>query len=108
MRSALPLSAEQPRRPQSGPPARATRAPQESTSEAVNGYYAVSLLGNVLGNADLTRWGQLLTAIEVSGAQHYYQITSAPTPFPSIYPLPFGTGKVVGILWNGKVDYTTW
>ncbi len=49
-------------------------APQESTSEAVNGYYAVMLLGEVLGNADLRRWGQLLAAVEVTGAQTYWQV----------------------------------
>ncbi|EFJ51031.1 hypothetical protein VOLCADRAFT_88258 [Volvox carteri f. nagariensis] len=77
---------------------------QESTSEAVNSYYAVSLLGRVLGDPDLTRWGQLLTAIEVSGAQHYWQIPSS----SPVYPSPFRDNKVVGILWNGKVDYATW
>ncbi|GIL47383.1 hypothetical protein Vafri_4213 [Volvox africanus] len=77
---------------------------QESSSEAVNAYYAVSLLGRVLGDPDLTRWGQLLTAIEVSGAQHYWQIPSS----SSVYPAPFRDNKVVGVLWNSKVDYGTW
>ncbi|KXZ44666.1 hypothetical protein GPECTOR_64g85 [Gonium pectorale] len=77
---------------------------QESTSEAVNGYYAVTLLGTVLGDPALTRWGQLLTAIEASGAQHYWQITSD----RDIYPAPFNANKAVGIVWNGKVDYATW
>lgn len=48
--------------------------PQESTSEAVNGYYAVMLLGEVLGDPDLRRWGQLLAAVEVTGAQTYWQV----------------------------------
>ena len=70
----------------------------------MNAYYAVSLFGRVLGDANLTRWGQLLTAIEVSGAQHYWQIPSSST----VYPAAFAANKVVGILWNGKADYTTW
>ena len=87
---------------------------QESTSESVNGYYAVALLGRALaqagvaGAADLTRWGQLLMAVEVSGAQHYYQMTEAATAFPVVYPKPFRDNKAVGILWNSKVDYATW
>jgi endoglucanase Acf2 len=87
---------------------------QESTSESVNGYYAVALLGRALaqagvaGAADLTRWGQLLMAVEISGAQHYWQTTTAATAFPVVYPSPFRNNKVVGILWNSKVDYATW
>ncbi|KAG2445657.1 hypothetical protein HXX76_000266 [Chlamydomonas incerta] len=87
---------------------------QESTSESVNGYYAVALMGRALaaagvaGAADLTRWGQLLMAVEVSGAQHYWQVTDAATAFPVVYPKPFRDSKVVGILWNSKVDYATW
>jgi hypothetical protein len=87
---------------------------QESTSESVNGYYAVALLGRalaqagVVGAADLTRWGQLLMAVEISGAQHYWQATAAATSFPVVYPSPFRNNKVVGILWNSKVDYGTW
>ncbi|KAG2482088.1 hypothetical protein HYH03_018963 [Edaphochlamys debaryana] len=77
---------------------------QESTSEAVNGYHAVSLWGQALGDAALQRWGRLLTAVEVSGAQHYWQITSTST----VYPATFAANKVVGILWNGKVAYETW
>ncbi|KAG2453738.1 hypothetical protein HYH02_001949 [Chlamydomonas schloesseri] len=87
---------------------------QESTSESVNSYYAVALLGRALaqagvaGAADLTRWGQLLMAVEISGAQHYWQTTTAATAFPVVYPSPFRDNKVVGILWNSKVDYATW
>lgn len=86
------------------PPFVPTPALQESSSEAVNSYYAVSLLGRVLGDPDLTRWGQLLTSIEVSGAQHYWQIPSSST----VYPAPFRNTKVVGVLWSSKVDYSTW
>ncbi|KAG2482089.1 hypothetical protein HYH03_018964, partial [Edaphochlamys debaryana] len=77
---------------------------QESTSEAVNGYHAVSLWGLALGDAALQRWGRLLTAVEVSGAQHYWQVPSTSTVYPAI----FAANKVVGVLWNGKVAYETW
>ena len=47
---------------------------QESTSEAVNGYYAVALLGSALGDASLETYGRLLAAMEVSSAQEYWQV----------------------------------
>lgn len=50
---------------------------QESTSEAVNAWYAVQLLGSAMGNTELSRFGQLLTAMEIVGAQvsvQYYML----------------------------------
>ena len=46
---------------------------QESTSEAVNGYYAVAQLGSALGDASLETYGRLMTAMEVASAQEYWQ-----------------------------------
>ncbi len=74
---------------------------QESTSEAVNGYAAVALLGQAMGDEGLARWGRLLTAMEVNGAQTYYQST----PERSVYPEPFRSSKTVGILWSSKGRY---
>lgn len=34
----------------------------------------MALLGQALGDSGLARWGQLLTAIEIAGAQTYWQV----------------------------------
>lgn len=46
---------------------------QESSSEAVNAYTAIALLGKATGNAELEGWGQLLLANEVTAARKYTQ-----------------------------------
>ena len=76
---------------------------QESTSEAVNAWYAVYLWGLVTENERLRDLGRLMLATEIRSAQRYWQITSG----SDIYPAPFADNKVVGILWGTKVDYTT-
>ncbi len=76
---------------------------QESTSEAVNGYYAAYLWGLATNDARLRDFGRLLLATEVRSAQTYWQIKDT-----SIYPEPFASGKIVGVLWATKADRTTW
>uniref|UniRef100_A0A7S4BMV7 glucan endo-1,3-beta-D-glucosidase n=1 Tax=Chrysotila carterae TaxID=13221 RepID=A0A7S4BMV7_CHRCT len=76
---------------------------QESTSEAVNAYYAVSLYGEATGDARLRDVGRLLMATEIRAAQTYWQIT----PGDTIYPPPFSENRAVGILWANKVDFAT-
>lgn len=77
---------------------------QESTSEAVNAYYAVSLLGHAMKDRQLAAVGGLLTAMEIRSAKTYWQIT---TP-SKIYEEPFASNHVVGVLWSSKADYGTW
>jgi endo-1,3(4)-beta-glucanase len=76
---------------------------QESTSEAINGYYAVSLLGKVLENKELDDFGRFLTATEVISTKAYWQMPS----YNPVYPEQFRKNLMVGILWSTKVDYTT-
>ncbi|MBK7861462.1 MAG: hypothetical protein IPJ65_23175 [Archangiaceae bacterium] len=76
---------------------------QESTSEAVNAWYALALLGQAAGDANLEWLGRVLLAQELDGARTYWQIRSGST----IYPEPFAAGRVVGVLWGSKVDYAT-
>jgi endo-1,3(4)-beta-glucanase len=76
---------------------------QESTSESVNAYYAVYLLGESLGDSQLSYWGRMLMATEIRSVHKYWQITEA----SQIYPAPFKNNKVVGVLWSTKVDYAT-
>jgi len=76
---------------------------QESSSEAVNSYYGVYLLGESLNHKQLKLWGKLLLATEIRSVQKYYQISST----SEIYDPVFAANKVVGVLWATKVDYMT-
>ena len=76
---------------------------QESTSEAVNAWYAIALYGLATGNDRLKDLGRLALATELRTTQLYWQIDSA----DDIYPSPYADNKVVGILWGTKVDYAT-
>lgn len=77
---------------------------QESTSEAVNAWYGLALLGRALGDANVENVGRVLATLEIQGAQRYWQVRAS----DSVYRAPFSERKVVGILWGGKVDYGTW
>ncbi len=76
---------------------------QESTSEAVNAWYAVSLWGLVTEDARLRDLGRLMLATEIRSAKRYWQITSG----SDIYKEPFANNKVVGVLWSTKAGYET-
>jgi endo-1,3(4)-beta-glucanase len=76
---------------------------QESTSEAVNAWYAVELYGRARGNTTLTNLGRILRAMEIASAQTYWQIRDSST----IYPAPFNKHHTVGVLWETKADFTT-
>jgi len=76
---------------------------QESTSEAVNAYYGIYLLGDVLQNQDIYDLGRIMLATEIRSSQKYWQISSD----SDIYDKPFSDNKVVGVLWSSKVDYAT-
>ena len=49
---------------------------QESSSEAVNAYYGVYLLGKARDDTDLADWGRLLLAMELRSAKKYGSITT--------------------------------
>lgn len=76
---------------------------QESTSEAVNAWYGLYLLGLAAGDANLENVGRVLLATEIRATQKYYQIKQG----SPIYAEPFAANKVVGVLWGTKVDYAT-
>eukprot|EP01128_Nolandella_sp_AFSM9_P007004 TRINITY_DN3731_c0_g1_i1.p1 TRINITY_DN3731_c0_g1~~TRINITY_DN3731_c0_g1_i1.p1 ORF type:complete len:815 (+),score=133.38 TRINITY_DN3731_c0_g1_i1:158-2446(+) len=76
---------------------------QESTSEAVNAYYAIHLFGLAIGDQRLSDWGRLLTATEIRSTHTYWQIK----PDTVVYTPPFRENTVVGILWSLKADYAT-
>eukprot|EP00928_Gymnodinium_smaydae_P024376 TRINITY_DN19738_c0_g3_i1.p1 TRINITY_DN19738_c0_g3~~TRINITY_DN19738_c0_g3_i1.p1 ORF type:complete len:967 (-),score=86.42 TRINITY_DN19738_c0_g3_i1:174-3005(-) len=77
---------------------------QESTSEAINGYYGLQLLGEALGDEALRDWGRAALASEIIAAQTYWQMQQN-----DIYPEQFSKSKtVVGILWQNLAQYGTW
>ena len=72
---------------------------QESTSESVNGWYAIYLYGLTTGNERLKDLGRLTLALEIRAAWKYWQMTSS----DSVFPAPFSDNKAVGIQWSTKV-----
>ena len=77
---------------------------QESTSESVNGWYAIYLYGLARDNSRVRDLGRLMTALEIRASWNYWQMTSESSNFPA----PFSDNKAVGIQWSTKVDYATW
>lgn len=54
------------------------RVAQESSSEAVNGYYGVYLMGLARGDQELADWGRLLLAMELRSAKKWGSPISLP------------------------------
>jgi endo-1,3(4)-beta-glucanase len=77
---------------------------QESTSEAVNAWYALRLLGQAAGDTRMSDLGRLLLALEIDAAQTYWQITAAST----VYPALFAQNRCVGRLFATRANFGTW
>lgn len=75
----------------------------ESTSETVNAWYSVQLLGEALENEDLKNLGRVLLAVETASAQTYWQIKAQ----SNVYEAPFNVNRVVGNIWGTKVTSTS-
>lgn len=75
----------------------------ESSSEAVNGYYGLQLLGKSIGDKNMEEIGGIMLATEIRSAQKYWHITDN-----TIYPDPFAKNTTVGMIWSTKVDFATW
>ena len=76
---------------------------QESTSEAVNAWYGMQLLGLVMGDARMSEIGRLLLALELDGARTYWQIPAA----SAIYGDPFKQNMCVGRLYGTRATFDT-
>ncbi len=76
---------------------------QESTSEAVNAWYALRLLGLATGDARMSELGRVLLALEVDSARTYWQIPAASV----VYQDPFAANMCVGILFATKAVFAT-
>jgi endo-1,3(4)-beta-glucanase len=77
---------------------------QESTSEAVNAWYALHLLGLAAGDARMSDLGRVLLALELDAAHAYWQIPTA----SAVYQDPFAQGRCVGILFQTRAEFNTW
>ncbi len=67
---------------------------QESSSEAINAWYAVWLWGKTSGDVETEKHGRTLYNMEVESTLQYYL-------------KPIGRNPSTGVLWGGKVDYAT-
>eukprot|EP00466_Bigelowiella_natans_P001297 jgi/Bigna1/89412/estExt_fgenesh1_pg.C_490008 len=87
---------------------------QESSSEAVNAYYAVSLLGSVLGDTQMRDYGRMLCALETLASRSYWHIPGVvlETYFPlfstGLYPPLFTKNAIVGVVGGDMASHTTW
>ncbi|PNY11853.1 endo-1,3(4)-beta-glucanase 2-like protein [Trifolium pratense] len=78
---------------------------QESTSEAVNAYYAAALLGMAYGDAQVVSIGSTLTSLEILAAQMWWQVKEG----GDLYEEEFTKeNRVMGVLWNNKRDTGLW
>lgn len=77
---------------------------QESTSEAVNAWYGLQLLGVALGDSRMSNIGRVLLALELDGAHTYWQVPAS----SSVYQAPFAQNACVGILFETQALFGTW
>ncbi|KAL7190681.1 hypothetical protein ACSBR2_022872 [Camellia fascicularis] len=78
---------------------------QESTSEAVNGYYSAALMGLAYGDTHLVAIGSTLSAMEIHSAQTWWHVREQDTLYPKDFTLE---NRVVGVLWANKRDSGLW
>jgi len=77
---------------------------QESSTEAVNAWYGMRLLGLALNDARLDTLGRLLLALEVDAARTYWQVPAA----SAVYQDPFAQNRCVGRLFQTQATFDTW
>ena len=78
---------------------------QESTSEAVNAYYAAALMGLAYGDSSLVATGSTLVALEILAAQTWWHVKAE----DNLYEEEFAKdNRIVGVLWANKRDSKLW
>lgn len=77
---------------------------QESSSEDAMSAYAIKMWGMVSGNSNLEAVGNLQLAVTARALQNYYLYTSDNT----VEPANFIGNKVAGIMFENKIDHTTY
>jgi endo-1,3(4)-beta-glucanase len=76
---------------------------QESSSEAINAWYGLHLLGLASGDARMSDLGRVLLALETDSARTYWQVTDP----SAIYRDPFAQNRCVGRLYETRVTFDT-
>ncbi len=74
---------------------------QESTSEALNAWYAIKLWGDAIGDKKVADTGSWLFSQELAGTKSYWFAEN--NPFPPEYTKPMAS-----LVWGGKREYATW
>jgi endoglucanase Acf2 len=74
---------------------------QESTSEALNAWYGLSLWAKITNNLSLHDYALYLFTTELTSTRYYWFNEK------NIYPAPY-QHALASIVWGGKVDFTTW
>ncbi|CCH42381.1 putative secreted protein [Wickerhamomyces ciferrii] len=77
---------------------------EESTSEDYNFAYGMKLWGNVIGDQSMEARGNLMISILAKSLNDYFLFSDD----NDIQPNEIIGNKVSGILFDNKVDYTTW
>ncbi|TYJ12544.1 hypothetical protein E1A91_A11G359300v1 [Gossypium mustelinum] len=78
---------------------------QESTSEAVNGFYSAALMGLAYGDTHLVATGSTLTALVIQAAQTWWHVKER----DNLYGEEFTReNRVVSVLWANKRDSGLW
>jgi endo-1,3(4)-beta-glucanase len=77
---------------------------EESSSEDSMHAYALKMWGRTIGDANLEARGNLQLAVTARALQNYFLYTSGNT----IEPAQFIGNKVSGILFENKIDHTTY
>jgi endo-1,3(4)-beta-glucanase len=77
---------------------------EESSSEDSMSAYAIKMWGRTLGDANMEALGNLQLAITARSLQNYFLYTSDNVN----QPLNFIGNKVAGILFENKIDHTTY
>ncbi|KAH6640566.1 glycoside hydrolase family 81 protein [Chaetomium tenue] len=77
---------------------------QESSSEDTMHAYALKMWGSITGDKNLEARGNLMLSIQARSMQAYYLYTSSNT----VQPSTFIGNKVAGILFENKIDHTTY
>ncbi|KAJ1718776.1 hypothetical protein LPJ53_006319 [Coemansia erecta] len=79
---------------------------QESTSEAINAYYAAYLYADVTGRPEIAQHARAVLQLEARTSRTYWHLGDVTS---DIYPKEYAQKQaIVGILWSTKADYTTW
>ncbi|MCJ1472208.1 hypothetical protein MMC13_000855 [Lambiella insularis] len=77
---------------------------EESSSEDVMFAYAMKMWGQVVGDAAMEARGNLMLSVLARSLQHYFLYQSDNT----VQPANFIANKVSGILFENKIDHTTY